>query len=118
MDDAQARVYGGRMLQPVLYALVAEQLLRTPVGGGRLFFCTSRGRFQEHAVPLDAESRGLAEEVLQAVERLLAVPKLVAAPREGACQWCDYKAICGPEEEFRVQRKPAVSELEQLRSLP
>lgn len=118
VEDPHARVYGGRLLQPVLYGLVAEELLGTPVGGGRLFFCTSRGKFSQHHVQLDAETRRLGGEVLRSLETLLAFPKLVAAPRAGICQWCDYKAVCGPDEAVRTGRKPGVSELEQLRSLP
>lgn len=117
IDDAQARVYGGRLLQPVLYGLVAEEMLGTPVSGGRLFFCTSRGKFSQHHVRLDAETRRLGGEVLQSLERVLAVPKLVAAPRQGICQWCDFKSVCGPDEALRTGRKPGVTELEHLRSL-
>ena len=38
-------VGGGAILQPLLYALAAEQLLGRPVESGSLFFCTQRGDF-------------------------------------------------------------------------
>ena len=31
---------------------------------------------------------------------------LPAAPREGACRYCDYRIVCGPREERRIARKP------------
>jgi len=31
--------------------------------------------------------------------------RLPAAPREGACEHCDYLPICGPYEEERVARR-------------
>jgi len=31
---------------------------------------------------------------------------LPAAPRRGACEYCDYRIVCGPHEELRTHRKP------------
>jgi hypothetical protein len=46
-------------LQPVLYALAAEKLLgdEVKIDCGRLYFCTARGCFAEHVVPLDDKAR-------------------------------------------------------------
>ncbi|MBL8112766.1 MAG: hypothetical protein JNK60_07775, partial [Acidobacteria bacterium] len=46
---------------------------------------------------------------------------LPAHPRPGACTYCDFKDVCGPNEEERVARKkadPAIDALRELRSLP
>src|SRR5262249_23050616 len=59
-------IAGGKSLQPVLYALVLEQLARgAMIAGGRLYYCTTRGDFQEVAVPLDDEARAAAQIVAE-----------------------------------------------------
>jgi CRISPR/Cas system-associated exonuclease Cas4 (RecB family) len=102
-------VKGGEVLQPVLYALVAEALLASEgetVESGRLFYCTQRGGYREIEVPLTPDSRAAAQSVFDAVENAVLYGFFPAAPREDACRWCDYRAVCGPYEEVRVQRKP------------
>ena len=44
---------GGSVLQPLVYAAVAETMLGVPVGESRLFFCTSAGGFKQRPVLLD-----------------------------------------------------------------
>ncbi len=44
-------VGGGAILQPLLYALAAEQLLEQPVESGGLFYCTQRGDFSQVTIP-------------------------------------------------------------------
>ena len=97
---------GGEVLQPVLYALAAEQILGTPVTEGRLYYCTSVGEYTERTVPIDKASRGDAEEVATTVGDALRHGFLPAAPAKRACTWCDFKVVCGPYEEVRVLRKP------------
>jgi ATP-dependent helicase/nuclease subunit B len=99
-------VGGGQVLQPVLYALAAEQILGTPVTEGRLYYCTSVGEYAERVVPIDPASRGDAETVVEIVGQALRDGFLPAAPAKRACLWCDYRAVCGPYEEVRVERKP------------
>ena len=43
---------------------------------------------------------------------------LPAAPRKDGCKGCEYRPICGPYEEERVQSKPQpdLSALKELRS--
>ena len=55
-------------------------------------------------------------ELAKAIER----GDLVAAPKEGACVWCDYRPVCGPDEETRVARKPPerLQDLAELRRRP
>jgi hypothetical protein len=111
---ADVVVGGGTILQPVLYALACEQLLGAPVSEGRLYYCTTTGDFSERVVRLDAESRGAARQVIEAVGAALAEGFLPAAPDKGQCRWCDYKMVCGPHEEARVKRKPSVPRIEAL----
>lgn len=113
-------VGGGATLQPLLYALAAEQLLQQPVESGSLFFCTQRGDFSEVSIPLDAQSRARLARVLHTIDRFVAEGFLPAAPQTGACAICDYRPVCGPYEETRSKRKQP-QRLEQLiaiRNLP
>jgi RecB family exonuclease len=113
-------VDGGKVLQPVLYALACERLLPEPIEAGRLYYCTADGGFDERIVPLDDTSRAAAHEVARAVRSALADGFLPALPARGACAWCDYRPVCGPHEESRTARKPRdrCADLERLRSLP
>jgi CRISPR/Cas system-associated exonuclease Cas4 (RecB family) len=97
---------GGEFLQPVLYALVVEKMLGdAPVQSGRLYFCTSDGEYVSRSVPLDRVARAAAATVADVVEGSIRDGFLPAAPNKGACEWCDFLAICGPNEERRVARK-------------
>ncbi len=115
-------VDGGKSLQPVLYALVAEKLFgaENKVESGRLYFCTSVGGFTEHVVPLDASARNSALVVTETVGDAIAQPFLPASPAAGECAWCDYRIVCGPDEERRTARKPkgSVEPLLRLRGMP
>jgi CRISPR/Cas system-associated exonuclease Cas4 (RecB family) len=115
-------VAGGASLQPVLYALVAEKLFgdTSKVECGRLYFCTSAGGFAECIVPLDQTARAAADTVADTIGNAIAEPFLPAAPRKRECEWCDYRAVCGPYEELRTGRKPKqpVGPLLLLRELP
>jgi RecB family exonuclease len=99
-------VGGGRYLQPVLYALACETLLEEPVESGRLYYCTADGGYEERIVELDDRSRGIAQQVIATIGSALAEGFLPAAPEKGACDWCDYRMVCGPVEVFRTSRKP------------
>jgi CRISPR/Cas system-associated exonuclease Cas4 (RecB family) len=114
-------ISGGEVLQPVLYALVAEKLFpEERVESGRLYYCTATGGFETRTVPLDADARRSAQVVADVIGQALGEPFLPAAPAEGACQWCDYRVVCGPYEELRTRRKwqPTLEPLHKLRGLP
>lgn len=99
-------IAGGAVLQPVLYALALEK--RFPdqdVEAGRLSFCTSRGSFAAREMPLDRAARRAAQLVADTIDQSIERGFLPAAPRDKACQWCDYRAICGPYEQHRVGLK-------------
>ena len=122
---------GGQLLQPVFYALAAEQLfVEAPSGtprieprsdsagnvgkvlapkavrSGRLFYCTQKGGYEVVEVELDQKARDAAREVIQVVDGAIEEGFLPAAPLPGACKFCDYQRVCGPNEELRTGRKP------------
>ncbi|HEX2444993.1 MAG TPA: PD-(D/E)XK nuclease family protein [Vicinamibacterales bacterium] len=116
----RAIIDGGRVLQPVLYGMVVESALGKPVVSGRLYYCTSAGGFTEHEIPLNERSRRAAVEALEIVDRAVELGFLSPAPAERACAWCDFRPVCGPNEEMRVRRKSqdALGDLIALRSMP
>lgn len=112
---------GGQVLQPVLYALALERLFPdAKIDGGRLYYCTSAGEYSEVTIPLDAFSRKAADDALGIVTESIASGFLPAAPAEGACEYCDYRAVCGPNEEQRTSKKPKdrLVQLRRLREMP
>jgi CRISPR/Cas system-associated exonuclease Cas4 (RecB family) len=120
LRNPRLRVGGGETLQPLLYALAAEQVLGRPVAAGRLFYCTRRGEYQQLEVPIDENGRHAIAAVLEGIDQAVATGFLPAAPRKGACTWCDYRLICGPMEEMRVRRKKKeqLVALVKLREMP
>ncbi len=113
-------VGGGEMLQPVLYGLAVEYLLAGRVVESRLFYCTRAGGFSERVVPFSPETRGRGPEVLALIDRAIAAGFLPPAPRAKACGICDFRDVCGPNEEVRVKLKDQarLDELHALRDWP
>ena len=111
---------GGGMLQPVLYGMAIEAILSKPVVSGRLFYCTAAGGFTEHEIPLSDPNRRAALEALEIVDRAIDLGFLPPAPAARACTWCDFRAVCGPDEEKHVARKAAdrLGDLTALRGMP
>lgn len=111
---------GGSILQPVLYGLAIEQILGRPVASGRLFYCTAPGGFTERIIPLTEPNRRLALEALEIIDRAVELGFLPPAPAERACDWCDFRAVCGPDEPRHLARKPAdpLGDLTALREKP
>ena len=113
------QVGGGEVLQPTLYSLAVESFMKKSVIEGRLYYCTSAGGFAERIVPLAVQSREAAEEVLKIIDSAVERAFFPPAPREKACEWCDFQVVCGPYEEIRVKTKDqkSLSELMRLRGL-
>src|SRR5437868_3126166 len=115
-----AIVEGGHVLQPVLYALACETLLKERVEAGRLYYCTADGGYEDRVVEMRDLSRDIAGQVIDIVGTALNEGFLPALPEKGACNWCDYRMVCGPFEEIRTARKPAdrLEKIHDLRMLP
>jgi ATP-dependent helicase/nuclease subunit B len=111
---------GGAILQPVLYSMAVQQALDLPVGYGRLFYCTAPGGFTDHHIAINDANRRAGLEALEIVDRAIELGFLPAAPANGACTWCDFRAVCGPHEEMRVRRKSPerLGDLLSLRGMP
>lgn len=114
-------VGGGRHLQPLLYALVLEKLFPgTKVEAGRLSYCTQAGGFSAVDTPLNDQTRGTVGEVVRVIGTALEAGFFPAAPDKGECRFCDFRAVCGPDEERRVQLKTrgGLEGLTRVRGLP
>lgn len=113
-------IAGGTVLQPVLYGLALEDVLGVTVQSGRLFFCTAAGGYESREIPLLDRTRGLGIEALEIVDRAIEMGRLAAAPAEGACDFCDFRPVCGPHEARRTGQKhpKPLADLHELRSRP
>ena len=111
---------GGGMMQPVIYGLAIEEILRRPVREGRLFYATTAGGFAEHPIPLSEANRRAGLEALEIIDRAIELGFLPAAPAERACAWCDFRSVCGPDEARHAARKTAdpLADLAALREMP
>ncbi|HUU35772.1 MAG TPA: PD-(D/E)XK nuclease family protein [Vicinamibacterales bacterium] len=114
-------VEGGRVLQPVLYAVALEAMTGQTVDEGRLSYCTTAGGFTERPIKLDDLIRRRGLEVLEIIDRAVEQGTLAAKPGalvgHPACDYCDFRTVCGPDEPARTSRKPAVLDLDALRRL-
>ncbi len=111
------RVGGGAALQPLLYALACQSLLGQPVKFSRLYYATQRGGFTSADIPVTEEASEALAEALRIIGDSIRRSLLPAAPQTGACQYCDYRMVCGPREEERTRRKPPLPELDRLRAM-
>src|SRR5882757_9131050 len=111
---------GGKTLQPIFYALAAEQVLKEPIYAGRLYYCTATGGYEERVVEINGDARQAARDFVAIVKEALEAGFLPAAPDARECDWCDYKRVCGPYEERRVKMKPVarLAQLKKLRGMP
>jgi RecB family exonuclease len=110
---------GGKILQPVIYALATEHMLGEPVETGRLYYCTAAGGYEDRIATIDEEARNSLRDFAAILSGSLASGFLPAAPDKGECQWCDYRRVCGPYEERRSSLKPEarLKELRKLRAM-
>ena len=120
--EATLQIGGGAVLQPVLYSLAAERALGTRVAQGRLYYCTSDGGFREQVVDLFDIARRHGVQALEIVDRAIELGFLAAMPSTGACRYCDFRPVCGPDEERRLTRKnnrdKLLGDLLALREMP
>jgi hypothetical protein len=90
-----------------LYALACRQLLGhdAMVEEGRLYFCTADAGFAERSVRITPGVESAALFVAQTIDHALERGVLLAAPARDACRWCDFRPICGTEEEERTRSR-------------
>lgn len=120
-DDARRgiRIMGGKVLQPLLYALALEkQEGEGRVAAGRLYYCTRRGDFQEVVVPLDPPGRQAVAGFIRLLTQSFDEGFFPAQPEPEACTYCDHRVICGPLEDQRRKNKRPLPQLDELRRLP
>jgi RecB family exonuclease len=110
----------GEVLQPLLYVLAAEQILGREVARGRLHYATSSENYQSIEIEATGEARGQIGQALDLIDETIGSAFFPAAPRAGACEYCDFKRICGPHEEQRASQKDAdaLVTIKRLRSIP
>ncbi len=115
-DPRPDTVGRGEVLQPMLYALAAEEILGEKVAVGRLYYSTIAQNYSVIDVPLNDWTRRRAQHVLELIDRAIVNGTLPAAPREDGCKNCEYLPVCGPYEEERVREK-SQAELKELKEL-
>ena len=103
--DKNLIIGGGKTLQPTLYALAAEKMLPERIAGGRLYYCTAAGGYEERVVPLDDAARDSIASLTRVVDGALRAGFMPAAPADRECEYCDYRLVCGPYEQTRVRIK-------------
>ena len=125
----QRILFGGRALQPLLYALAYEALSGTPTASGRLYYATIRGTYLETVVDAASEeSRAVFEAFVDGLDRATRNGRFPALPNPGVsyrvCDYCDYLPVCGPRPANHARTKAragfaaALDEVVQIRSLP
>ncbi len=125
----QRILFGGRALQPLLYALAYEALSGTPTASGRLYYATIRGTYLETVVDAASEeSRGVFEAFVDGLDKATRNGRFPALPNPGVsyrvCDYCDYLPVCGPRPAGHARTKAragfaaALDEVVQIRSLP
>ncbi|HLX36193.1 MAG TPA: PD-(D/E)XK nuclease family protein [Candidatus Binataceae bacterium] len=98
-------IAGGKILQPVLYALAAERVLHEPVRSGRLYYCTATGNYEERIVEIDEAARASVQDFIATLSDSLKTGFLPAAPEPRECDWCNFRRVCGPYEAQRMRIK-------------
>jgi ATP-dependent helicase/nuclease subunit B len=106
-----------------LYALAVEKIFSGDVSVSRLFYSTSRGGFAKVDIDIMPSTREAIGRVLGQIEEAVASGFLPPAPKvqtwgrkHTACDWCDFRPVCGPYEAIRLTRKNPIPELEMLRN--
>ena len=97
---------GGTKLQPVIYSLAVEAATGLTAEAARFWYCTTAGGFGERSVRITDRERAIGVEVLEIVDRAVELGTFPAAPADHACGICDFRRVCGPDEERRVRFKP------------
>lgn len=103
---------GGRQIQPALYAAAVEALLdrcgeKGKVSRSGYFFPSAKGRGRRIAEALDPKELGRVLTVLFDLLRDGAFPH---ASDPDACNYCDFRAICGDVKRASAQSEKKIDE--------
>ena len=113
-----AIIAGGESLQPLLYGLATQVLFPdAPSVSAEIYYCTSAGLFETRGFTFQDNAKLIAKRLAETIDESIHRGQLPAAPKEGACEHCNFTAICGHQEEYRTERKPDIPQLTWLRSL-
>ncbi len=106
-------LHGGRQVQPALYAMAFETLLKRSGREGRVsrsgyFFPGRKGEGQRMTIPVDAAETGRA---LSRLFDLAGAGLFPHATSRDGCKFCDFEAVCGGRVEASEasQRKLAAA---------
>lgn len=100
------RIDGGKLLQPALYALAISNALGAPVVESALEYCTRRGQYRTRAAQLP-QAGETALEALDRLSQALEIGRLPTHPAARACEYCDYRKVCGPQAHLLALNKGA-----------
>ncbi len=89
---ASAVFNGGRRMQHVIYAEVAERLLGEPVADVSYVFPTARGQNEERRFSRDALRTGV--ELLEVMLDQVASGRLLPTNDPADCGICDFRSVC------------------------
>ena len=99
----------GTVLQPVLVqpgGRAGTRRRRCSKGGCSMRRRSERLRRSPNPdQPTTTARQGL--QVLEIIDRAVESGFLAAAPDERACTWCDFRPVCGPREEERIEAQGA-----------
>lgn len=102
---------GGKLNQPLLYALALEALAGRVLAPGdavtraRFFFSTERAGFETKEVELSEDNKARGLRILEIVDGAIQRGVFFVRPQKDACKSCDYRDVCGPDEERRTSWK-------------
>ena len=98
-------VAGGEVLQPRAVRPGARGGDGQPSSRGASLVLHGGRRVRGSVVPLTETTRRIGLEVLEIVDRGVEHGMLAPYPKDGACEWCDFRAVCGADEERRTAPK-------------
>jgi ATP-dependent helicase/nuclease subunit B len=123
-----SKTAGGRALQPLIYSVAAAKVLKKgAVESARLYYSTQQGGYHEQLFKNDAGGARALENVLQSINKSLAIGLLPADPRGAtgygttpACDTCDFSKVCGPNAKSLADNKDRemLTEIDRVRCEP
>jgi CRISPR/Cas system-associated exonuclease Cas4 (RecB family) len=79
-------------------------LLGAKVELGRLFYATQQANYLFTPIAVTDRSRLFLQKLLGNIDSAIAGGFLPPVPQKDTCEYCDYRAVCGPREEERIAK--------------